>query len=60
MNSRGVYKVQLKRHSNLLQVQIKKEGGVNDKSRYLAYTDEWVLCGGLFGYGETAKVKNMF
>ena len=40
MNSRGVYKVQLERYSNLLQVQIKKEGGINDKSRYLAYTDE--------------------
>ena len=40
MNSRGVYKVQLERYSNLLQVQIKKEGGINDKSRYSTYTDE--------------------
>jgi len=57
MNSRGVYKVQLERYSNLLQVQIKKEGGINDKSRYLAYTDEWVVCGGLFGYGKTTNQK---
>ena len=57
MKSRGVYKVQLERYSNLLQVQIKKEGGINDKSRYSTYTDEWVVCGGLFGYGKTTNQK---
>ena len=57
MNSRGVYKVQLERYSNLLQVQIKKEGGINDKSRYSTYTDERVVCGGLFGYGKTTNQK---
>lgn len=27
-----------------------KKGGVNDKSRHLAYTAEWVVSVGLFGY----------
>lgn len=56
MNSRGVCKVRSAGYSNLLQVWIKK-GGVNDKSRYLAYTAEWVVSGGLFEYGETTNWK---